>query len=214
MKTIILFGTVLTLAYSIKGQGILIYNQQSATETTGGGGAVSIQSNQPLGQSFTPKLSSIGFSRLFVEGGLGTSLYVNLRTNSITGPILGSTDLISFGGTFAGYSNFFFSTSVTVIPGATYFFQPVLQSGGGAVVAYNSYNYQGGNAFEQGVSLPSIDLWFREGIVVPEPSSLSLIIGSGVLFYVRRKKIKCVPALETQEAVSDLELGIEFGHFD
>jgi hypothetical protein len=171
-----------------RGQGTFIYDQQSATETTGGGGAVSIQSNQPLGQSFTPTLSSIGFIRLFVEGGLGTSLYVNLRTDSITGPILGSTDLISFGGTFAGYSNFFFSTSVTVIPGATYFFQPVLQSGGGAVVAYNGYNYPGGNAFEQEVSLPSIDLWFREGIVVPEPSSLSLLIGSGVLFYVRHAK--------------------------
>jgi hypothetical protein len=71
----------------------------------------------------------------------------------------------------------------------TYFFQPVVQSGDSwSVVAYNSYNYQGGNAFEQGLSLPSIDLWFREGIVVPEPSSLSLLIGSGVLFYVRRAK--------------------------
>jgi hypothetical protein len=35
------------------------------------------------------------------------------------------------------------------------------------------------------------DTGVREGVyIVPEPSSLSLIIGSGVLFYVGRKKIK------------------------
>ena len=190
MKTTFLFCALLNFACSIQGQRTFIYDQQSAVENTGGGGAVSIQSNQPIGQSFTPTLSSVGFIRLFAGGASGTTLYVNLRTNSITGPILGQTDLISFVGTFTGYSNFFFSTPVTLIPGATYYFQPVLQSGNGVVVAYDSYNYPGGNAFEQGVSLPSIDLWFREGIVVPEPSSLSLIIGSGVLFYVGRKKIK------------------------
>jgi hypothetical protein len=45
------------------GHGAFIYDQQSATETTGGGGAVSIQSNQPLSQSFTAALSFAWFIR-------------------------------------------------------------------------------------------------------------------------------------------------------
>jgi hypothetical protein len=183
-----LFCALLTFAFLVQGQGTFIYDQQSATESTGGGGGVSIQSNQPLGQSFTPALSSIGFIRLFIGAASGTTLYVNLRTNSITGPILDSTDFVAFSNAAQGYTNFFFSKPVALVPGTTYYLELGLQSGGGSIIAYNGYNYAGGNAFEQGVSLPSIDLWFREGIVVPEPSSLSLILGSGVLFYVRRKK--------------------------
>jgi hypothetical protein len=185
--------TGLSLTFGAVAQGTFIYDQQSANETAGGGGAVAIQANEPIGQSFAPALSSVGFIRLFLSDNafdsVGATVYVNLRTNSITGPILSSTDPVFMPDRFSGYTNFIFVTPVAVVPGVTYFFQPVVQSGDSwSVVAYNSYNYQGGNAFEQGLSLPSIDLWFREGIVVPEPSSLSLLIGSGVLFYVRRAK--------------------------
>src|SRR6266404_1497869 len=76
------------------GQGTFVYDQQSADESTGGGGVSVIQSNQPLGQSFTPSLSSVGFIRLFLidgvrNNGLGATVYVNLREDSITGPVLG-----------------------------------------------------------------------------------------------------------------------------
>ena len=47
------------------------------------------------------------------------------------------------------------------------------------------YNYTGGTAFSQGVPSPDgTDLWFREGSVVPEPSTLPLaVIGAGALFW-------------------------------
>jgi hypothetical protein len=181
------------------GQGTFIYDQQSATELSGGGSSGQIQAYQPIGQSFTPAISSVGFIRLgFYEfsNGLGSTVYVNLRANSITGPILGSTapvflpDGFGFGGS-RGYTNFLFSTPISVTPGTMYYFQPVLQSGDitCSIVSYH-YVYSGGTSYFNGIARKSWNLWFREGILVPEPSALSLLIGSGALFYVRHKQIK------------------------
>ena len=191
------FLSLLPLA---RGQGIFIYDQQSANESSGGGGFIAIQSNQPIGQSFTPTNSSIGFIRLefsdSILNGSGATVYVNLLSNSITGVILGKTDPIfmpdGFGVSSRGFTNFLFSTPIPVTPGVTYYFEPVVQSGdtSWAVLGYH-YLYPGGTAFFNGLANSGNDLWFREGVnIVPEPSSLSLLIGSGVLFYVGRKKIK------------------------
>jgi hypothetical protein len=179
----------LSLALSVAGQGTFIYDQQSADETAGGGAGVGIQAYQPTGQSFTPAITTVGFIRLQLAdanygNGSGATVYVNLRSNSITGPIMGSTDPVfmpdgfGIGNGNRGYTNFFFSTAVSVIPGTTYYFQPVVQSGNDLVIIGYNYGYSGGTAFFQGVANPNSDLWFREGIyVVPEPSSLSLVIG-------------------------------------
>jgi hypothetical protein len=54
-----------------------------------------------------------------------------------------------------------------------------------------NYNYPGGTAFYHGVSDPTEDLWFREGIVVPEPSSIFLLLTGGafaLLTSFRRKE--------------------------
>jgi hypothetical protein len=66
--------------------------------------------------------------------GSGARVYVNLRSDSITGTILATTASVfmpdGFGtGANRGYTNFFFSTSVSLTPGTTYYFQPVVQSG-------------------------------------------------------------------------------------
>ena len=42
------------------GQGTMIYDQQSATNRSFSGGSP-FQEEQPIGQSFTPALSSVGF---------------------------------------------------------------------------------------------------------------------------------------------------------
>jgi hypothetical protein len=47
--------------------GTFIYDQQSSTEANLGEAAVVIQSSQPVGQSFTPSLSSVGFIRRTVD---------------------------------------------------------------------------------------------------------------------------------------------------
>src|ERR1043165_4583488 len=95
---------------------IYIYDQQSSDESNLGGGIVSVQTNQPMGQSFIPALSTVGFIRLYPAdrafNGVGTTMAVNLRSDSITGPILGSTDPVSLPDRFHGAVEFHFPTQI------------------------------------------------------------------------------------------------------
>src|ERR1041384_4587098 len=113
----------------IHAQGTFIYDQQSSDETFVNGLA-GIQPNQPIGQSFIPVLSSVGFIRLVLadenpNNGFGATLYVNLRSGGITGPVLSSTDPVmlpdSFGVGSNGFVNFFFQAPPTLTPGTTYY---------------------------------------------------------------------------------------------
>jgi hypothetical protein len=198
MKTMFYSIGLIFVALVSGAQGTFIYDQQSADESSGGGGFFAIQSNQPIGQSFAPTNSSIGFIRLELSdsilNGSGATVYVNLLSSSITGTILGKTESVfmpdGFGVSSRGFANFFFSVPIALNPGTTYYFQPVVQSGdtSWAVLSYH-YLYPGGTAFLNGLANSGNDLWFRDGLyIVPEPSSRSLLIGSGVLFHVRRAK--------------------------
>jgi hypothetical protein len=95
-KTLIFQFGLLFAALSACGQGTFIYDQQSATNRSGNYGT-GIQELQPMGQSFTPALSSAGFVQLqFVDylpqDGIGATVYVNLWSDAIgTGTLLGST---------------------------------------------------------------------------------------------------------------------------
>ena len=68
--------------------------------------------------------------------------------------------------------NFLFQDAVPVSPGQTYFFQPVVQNSTNFSVYIEAYHYASGTAFLNGVASP-LDLWFREGTYVPEPSAIS-----------------------------------------
>jgi hypothetical protein len=72
--------------------------------------------------------------------------------------------------------DFFFSTPVSLTPGNQYYFQPSVTTGDASwtIRAYNAYGYTGGTAYANGVALPGSDLWFREGVVVPEPTTAAL----------------------------------------
>jgi hypothetical protein len=158
-------------------------------------GAAFLQSGQPMGQSFTPSLSWVDsiVLNLYDSDALhnsGATVYVNLRTNSITGTILGSTSPIFLPDGFSGTTNFIFSTSIFLVSGVTYYFQPVILSGNtiGSYVTDNSYT--GGSAIYLGNPV-SGNLWFQEGVLaVPEPSIAALLlVGSGTWFWSRRKHI-------------------------
>jgi len=196
MKTeVLLLSLLAASAFSTFGQGTLIYDQQSADESTVGGGGVTIQSNQPLGQSFAPTLSQVGFIRLYLfdrnsGNGFGATMYVNLLSNTITGPILRSTEAVfmpdGFGVGERGFTDFIFSNPVSVTPGTTYFFQPIVQSGDSWAVVVYPYLYANGDAYFSGTVSPN-DLWFREGIIVPEPSSIALLLTGIGLSVLRRR---------------------------
>jgi hypothetical protein len=181
------------------GQSTFVYDQQSADETTSGDyEAISgIQSLEPIGQSFTPTFSSVGFIRLAVGdnspgNGLGATMDVLLRSDSITGSIMGTSDSVTMPDSYAGFENFFFSTPVTVTPGVTYYFQPEVESGDQwAIISVDSFLFPGGTGYYNGTANSYWDLWFREGIVVPEPSSFALLLfGGGAAALVRCGKTK------------------------
>ena len=171
-------------AVSSFAQGVFVYDQQAADENTIGGFAAAIQPNQPVGQSFTPTITSVGFIRLKLSdsaiNGLGATVYLNLRSDSISGPILATSDSVVMPDGFAGYPNFYFVTPVPVTPGTTYFLDVIASGDLWAITGYNTYNYAGGTAFGNGIANPASDLWFREGIVVPEPSLEALFLVCGI----------------------------------
>jgi len=197
ISCLILCATV-CMAFIANGQGTLIYDQSSATNPAAGGGGAPIQEDQPMGQSFTPTLSSIGFVQLdFIDinpgNSLGATVYVNLWSGSISnGTLLSSTDPVFIpDGASHLVTNFLFSTAVTLTPGTTYYLQPyVVQPGSDDPwdVVGSTFNYSGGTFYFDGApNLNNQDLWFREGVIeVPEPSSLVLILlGSGLFLCLR-----------------------------
>jgi len=189
--------TLLLTVFYARGQGTFVYDQQSSDESRYLEGGADIQQSQPIGQSFTPSLPAVGFIRLYIYNGIlgdtsAATIYVNLRTDSISGLILAATIPVSIpgGAGFARPVDFLFASDVPVTPGVTYYFQPVVQDNNNLGLNQSFlYNYSGGTAFFQGSPALNNDLWFREGIVVPEPSSALLVmVGVGAFLFVRRSR--------------------------
>jgi hypothetical protein len=120
---------------------------------------------------------------------LGATVRINLRSTSISGTVISSTDPVTVSEAFSGPVNFFFQNSVSLTPGTQYYFQPEVTAGGAfSVAAYNTFGYAGGNAYSQGVASPGFDLWFREGVYVPEPSAAALAL-LGIAWFSWRRRV-------------------------
>jgi hypothetical protein len=182
------------------GQGNFQYDQESSADETQPFPAPAypvIQQNGPFGQSFTPSFTSIGFLRLKLydnipSNGLGATVYVNLRTDSISGAVLGATAPTALTDGFSGVVNFFFSTAVSVTPGTIYYLEPVVQTGDLWKAVTGPYIYPGGSLISQNNVISGSDMWFREGILVPEPSATAVtLVGIGTLIfgYVRQRRV-------------------------
>jgi hypothetical protein len=145
-----------------------------------------------IAQSFTPLLNTVGFVQLRSlvtsnPSGGTVALVINLREGAYNGPIISSTDPVAIVGS-AGLGTFYFPNNVAVTPGQIYFFQPVVQSPGSLDIGFKDPSpYLSGNLWGNGVPSPTGDLWFREGIVVPEPGVvwLFLIGGAALLWRIR-----------------------------
>ena len=136
------------------GQGTLVYDQQSASGGLASGGA-RIASQQPLGQSFTPALSGVGFVQFQFgdfAGNLGATVSVNLREASIMGNVLATTAPVFMSNGYRGTATFYFNNNVLVAPGVTYYFQPTLISGDDTDVMGDLYDYRGGTLYSQGLA--------------------------------------------------------------
>ncbi len=186
MKPISLFiAGFMLLPVVAAAQGTFIYDQQSSVEGNYSLDFIfDIQGAQPIGQSFTPALDSVGFIRMVLNDNTqgntrAGTIYLNLRSGSITGPLLASTEPVQVPVGTQGPINFYFASPVPVTPGTTYYFQPWIQSGNTWGCNLGPYNYPGGMVFTAGIAGPAMDLWFREGIVVPEPTAGALVLLAG-----------------------------------
>jgi hypothetical protein len=171
-------------------QGYIIIDQQSTNAPEGGLGIVP---HQPMGQSFKPSLSAINYVSLLLYDGdfnhvAGATVYVNLRSNSISGPILSSTAPVFLPDFFIGITNFFFGNTVSLVPEATYVLEVAALEGDDFGAVRSDRSYTRGSIISEGISYPGINLWFQEGVIVtPEPSVLALgVLGAGLLFWRRR----------------------------
>ncbi len=139
----------------------------------------------PLGQSFTPTLTSLNFINLLTDDGSAT-VEVNIRLGSISGTILGTSlpTVIPFS-LDPSVSSFSFSTPVALIAGDLYVIEPFLVSGDTLIGSTDTNNYVGGNQILGGIVQTNNDLWFQEGISVAEPGELLLLgIGLGLMAIV------------------------------
>jgi hypothetical protein len=162
-------------------QGTLVFDQQSTGFVDGTVGL----SQTPFGQSFTPALDSIGFVELQLnDGTFASTVAINIRSDSITGAILGTSMPTTLQSNSGGTYDFLFSNPITLTPSTQYYFEPVVVSGGFAVSEITFIQYAGGDLIQSGAVRSDRDLWFREGIVsnVPEPSitALFLLAGGGL----------------------------------
>jgi hypothetical protein len=195
-----LFQKLLTVWLSLplvaSAQGTFVFDQQSSDESNGGSSANIIQDAQPTGQSFTPSLNGIRFVRLNLfdetrNNGIGATIYVNLRSDSITGPIVDSTGPVTLPDNFGlplntGFVTFLFPAEVPLQPGTKYFLQPVVQAGDLWGMFGASFGYPGGDLYANGIAFSS-DYWFREGVIVPEPSApLLVLFAVGICVLCRR----------------------------
>jgi hypothetical protein len=155
-----------------------------------------IQFFSPIGQEFTPALTSLDAVELFTNG-IGATLVVNIRQDTITGPLLGTSLSVSLQDLFPGITHFDFPATVPLVPGQLYVIEALVASGDFAEIGSSGgpfSTYPGGNQILQGVPQPNNDLWFREGpAAVPEPGSSFVLFGLGALGvglvgYVARKR--------------------------
>lgn len=149
----------------------------------------SIQFFTPIGQSFTPQLTSLNFFDVFTEdfgtsNGMGATLEIEIFSGVLQN-LLGTSQPTVLPDNFAGPTHFIFANPVPLVPGNLFSAQVIVTSGDnwglGSSGGPNS-SYPGGDEILLGSPQTNNDLWFQEGITTttPEPSTL-LLLGSGLV---------------------------------
>ena len=145
-------------------------------------------------QSFTPSLSAVGFVQFqtFVSAtSSGETVMINLRQDAYNGPIVSSTDPVFLMNKGTAISSFLFPGNVPITPNQVYYFEPVVLSAGNWDIGYKSPSgYDRGQLFSNGLPDNQADLWFIEGIVVPEPGTVWMLLFGGSMFLWHRRVAK------------------------
>ena len=151
----------------------------------------------PLGQEFTPSLTALNAVEILIGPKDPAAVaVVNIRADSITGPIVGTSLPGIFEPDVIGSSwiHFGFAALVALVPGDRYVIEPVIISGlAFGPVFSDADTYPGGRAIVFGSPLLDRDMGFREGLAVPEPATLSLLVVGLVVVagrMVRRRRTR------------------------
>jgi hypothetical protein len=149
----------------------------------------------PVGQSFTPTLSSLDFMTFLLQDEFGNPATFSVaiyQGAGFGGPILGTSNSISlpigFGddNIFGDPVEFDFAGGITLTPGQVYTAELIGNPGNSYFVGYDDEGtYGGGDVYLQGGALSGADLVFQEGIftatLAPEPTSLALCGSAGLV---------------------------------
>jgi hypothetical protein len=161
-----------------------------------GGFGIDATTGNTIGQEFTPTFNALDV----VEIGLGPrdpnsfGLKVNIRAGSLAGPIVGTSlqAVVQGAPPAPPVFHFDFASPVPLVPGNLYVIQPILVQPT-APVGFSFLDpppYAGGRAIIHGVIRDDVDMIFRTGLTVPEPSALMLCaIGAALL--LRRRLCSC-----------------------
>lgn len=174
-------------------QGTLTYDQESSADENYNIGGGAIQFWGTVGQSFVPSLSTVGFVRVRLydiepNNSTGANVFLNLRANAINGTILATSSIVSMTNGFYGSMNFVFANPVSVTLGTTYYFDMAVQSGDNWGFMALGDTYPNGSFYGGQFPATGNDLWFREGIIVPEPDSVALLaIGAALIGLFRNR---------------------------
>jgi len=123
----------------------------------------------PMGQQFVPEFDRVDVVelRIFQHQGYNVpvpTFAVRIRSESITGPLLGTTRPVVPDSMHYGPLAFEFAESVDLIPGEVYVIELVpVQWGAYWYLSRTHADYPQGISYIWGNPSPTTDLWFREG---------------------------------------------------
>ena len=140
-----------------------------------------------LRQEFTPTLDRMDSLELFINldgaplSPTGGSLAIEIRQGGFDGTVIATSPEVQLGPFFQGSVLFRFSDPVSLVPGETYAFQPIPVSGNMNWFANANESpqtgYPSGRLYFDGSFMPdNTDLYFVEGINIPEPAPVMLIV--------------------------------------
>jgi hypothetical protein len=136
-------------------------------------------------QEFTPNLEALDSVLLSFSTGAvprqGGTLIVAIRQGGVDGSLIGTSDSVSLPGLFGGHVIFRFPERVALVPGNTYALQPISVAGSVDWILDTNPGYPGGRLFYNG-SFINTDLVFMEGIAIPEPSTVTLLVVAASIF--------------------------------
>lgn len=129
----------------------------------------SVSSFQPIGQEFLPSYTQVDVVDLFLIASItndSTQVRVRLRHDTIEGPIVGTSDVVTLHQTISGVVRFTFAPPAPTSPNERHVIEVVFVSGeqntmlGGG----DADGYAPGRPVLSGQFLMPNDFWFRTGV--------------------------------------------------